>query len=185
MTWEMFFLGCFVFGFVLSLVAFLAGSAHLHFHLPHSAHGLHAHGDSGGLSKFNFGTLAAFLNWFGGTGYILLNLGRIGLGVILLAASAVGIAGAAIIFFFAAKVLARGDRALDPDDYRMIGALGKVSSPVLKNGTGEMIFVQEGRRSAVPIRSESGNPIPLGREVVVTRYDQGVAYVREWEELTA
>jgi len=30
MTWESFFLGCFVFGFVLSLIAFLAGSSHLH-----------------------------------------------------------------------------------------------------------------------------------------------------------
>jgi len=48
-----------------------------------------------------------------------------------------------------------------------------------------MIFVQQGRRSALPIRSEGGNPIPRGREVVVTRYEQGIAYVREWEELTA
>jgi outer membrane usher protein FimD/PapC len=48
-----------------------------------------------------------------------------------------------------------------------------------------MIFVQEGRRAAVPIRSENGNAIPVGKEVVVTRYEQGVAYVREWDELTA
>ncbi|HTA42617.1 MAG TPA: hypothetical protein VK789_09230, partial [Bryobacteraceae bacterium] len=74
---------------------------------------------------------------------------------------------------------------LDPADYRIAGALGTVSCPVRRNGTGEMIFVQEGRRAAVPIRSENGNPIPLGKEVVVTRYEQGVAYVREWDELTA
>lgn len=181
MTWEQFFLGCFAFGFVLSLIAFLAGSAHLHFHMGHG----HVHAGSGGVSKFNFGTIAAFLTWFGGAGYILSSWGRIGLALILLVAVAIGLVGAVIIFLFAAKVLAPGDRPLDPADYRIIGALGTVSSPVLPRGTGEMIFVQQGRRSAVPIRSETGNPIPRGREVVVTRYEGGVAYVREWEELTA
>ena len=48
-----------------------------------------------------------------------------------------------------------------------------------------MIFVQQGRRSAAAIRSESGQAIGTGREVVVTRYENGVAYVREWDELTA
>jgi membrane protein implicated in regulation of membrane protease activity len=186
MTWEQFFLGCFTFGFVLSLIGFLAGSAHLHFHMHHgSPHFGHAHGASGGVSRFNFGTIAAFLTWLGGTGYILSNWGRIGLVLILILAVSIGLIGAVIIFLFAAKVLAPGDRALDPADYRMIGALGTVSSPVIPHGTGEMIFVQQGRRAAVPIRSESGSPIPAGKEVVVTRYEQGIAYVREWEELTA
>ena len=184
MTWESFFLGCFVFGFVLSLVAFLAGSAHLHFHLH--GHGAHAHGGGHGhASRFNFGTIAAFLTWFGGAGYILSNWGRIGIALILAIAIGIGAIGGTIIFLFIAKVLAKGDRPLDPADYRVIGALGKVSSTVLPNGTGEMIFVQEGRRSALPIRSENGATIPSGREVIVTRYEQGIAYVREWDELTA
>jgi membrane protein implicated in regulation of membrane protease activity len=181
MTLEQFFLGCFAFGFIFSLVGFLAGSAHLHFHVGHG----HVHAGSGGVSKFNFGTIAAFLTWFGGAGYILSSWGRIGLALIVIVAIAIGLVGAVIIFLFAAKVLAPGDQPLDPADYRMIGALGTVSSPVMPHGTGEMIFVQQGRRSAVPIRSESGNPIPAGKEVVVTRYENGIAYVREWEELTA
>ncbi len=180
MTWEQFFLGCFAFGFALSLIAFLAGSAHLHFHAHHAGAG---HG--GGLGKFNFGTIAAFLTWFGGAGYILSNWGRLGLALILGAAIMVGLIGAAIVFLFAAKVLAPGDRPLDPADYRIIGALGTVSCAVRPSGTGEMIFVQQGRRAAVPIRSETGSPIPAGKEVVVTRYENGIAYVREWEELTA
>jgi hypothetical protein len=189
MTWEMFFLGCFAFGFILSLIAFLAGSSHMHLnHGPQVLHG-HGHGGpgrgAGAVSKFNFGTIAAFLTWFGGSGYVLTNQGRVGLLLVLTVAVAVGLAGAAVIFLFAARVLAPGDRPLDPEDYRMIGALGKVSSPVRPNGTGEMIFVQQGRRTGVPIRSESGIPIPAGKEVVVTRYEQGIAYVREWDELTA
>jgi membrane protein implicated in regulation of membrane protease activity len=183
MTWELFFLGCFAFGFVLSLVAFLAGSAHLHLH---AHHGFHAGTRGGhGSSRFNFGTIAAFLTWFGGAGYVLSNWGGLGLLLVLIAAASVGVAGAAIIFVFAEKVLASGDIPLDPADYRMIGALGTVSSPVLPSGTGEMIFVQQGRRAGVPIRSETGTTIPTGREVVVTRYEDGIAYVREWDELTA
>jgi hypothetical protein len=188
MTWETFFLGCFAFGFVLSLIAFVAGSAHLHLHMHHGAHIAHGHGAGprgGGVSKFNFGTIAAFLTWFGGAGYVLSSWGRIGLFLVLVIAAITGIAGAAVIFLFAAKVLAPGDKALDPEDYRMIGALGKVSSPVRPNGTGEMIFVQQGRRAGVPIRSENGEPIAAGKEVVVTRYEQGIAYVREWDEMTA
>ena len=64
MTWELFFLGCFAFGFVLCLVAFLAGSTHLHLHVHHQPHGIHSHhgvSKSGGVSKFNFGTVAAFM----------------------------------------------------------------------------------------------------------------------------
>lgn len=187
MTWEHFFLGCFLFGFLFSLVGVLASSAHLHFHGHgfHGGHLSHAHGHQAASSKFNFGTITAFLTWFGGTGYILTSWGRFGLALIFFLAAAVGLIGAAIIFLVVARLLAPGDQPLDPADYRIIGALGTVTSPVRANGTGEMIYVQQGRRAAVAIRSENGGPIPKGREVVVTRYEQGIAYVREWEELTA
>lgn len=190
MTWESFFLGCFAFGFVLSLIAFLAGSTHLHLHFHHTPHigGAHGHGNSGGgsgVSKFNFGTISAFLTWFGGAGYILTNWGGLGLLLVLILSAFTGVAGGALIFLFAAKVLAPGDKALDPADYRVVGALGKVSSTVLPNGTGEMIYVQQGRRQGVAVRSENGTLIPAGKEVVVTRYEDGIAYVREWDELTA
>ena len=186
MTLEMFFLGCFAFGFILCLIAFLAGSTHLHLHVHHQIHGVHAHhGHGGAASKFNFGTIAAFLTWFGGAGYILVNWGGVGLVVILMLASLVGFAGSVLIFLFTAKVLAPGDIPLDPADYRVEGALGTVSCPVLPSGTGEMIFVQQGRRAAVAIRSEDGTAIPTGKEVVVTRYENGIAYVRAWDELTA
>jgi hypothetical protein len=178
MTLPTFFLGCLVFGFMLSAISFLAGSLHIHVHGHH-------HGGHGGGSKLNFGSVAAFITWFGGTGYILTRFTGIGLLLVLAGAVVAGCAGAAIILIFIAKVLAPGDIPLDPADYRIIGALGTVSSPVVHNGTGEMIFVQQGRRAGVPIRSENGHPIPAGREVVVTRYEQGIAYVREWEELTA
>ncbi|MDE3196956.1 MAG: NfeD family protein [Acidobacteriota bacterium] len=188
MTWESIFLGCFVFGFVLSLIAFLAGSSHLHLHFHghgHIGHVGHAHGGGSGVSKFNFGTIAAFLTWFGGAGYILSNWGGLGLLAVLALSAITGVAGGALIFLFAAKVLAPADKPLNPSDFRVIGALGTVSSTVFPAGTGEMIFVQQGRRAGMPIRSEDGALIPAGKEVVVTRYEDGIAYVREWDELTA
>lgn len=195
MTPAAFFLACFAFGFVLCLVAFLSGSTHLHLH-PH----FHFHGHAGtaagapghptgrgkgGSDKFNFGTIAAFLTWFGGTGYILTEWGGFGLLAVVGIALVVGLAGGALIFVFVAKILAGSEQPLDPADFRIPGALGTVSSPVLPGGTGEMIFRQQGRRRGIPIRSDAGNPIPKGKEVVVTRYEDGIAYVREWDELTA
>jgi membrane-bound ClpP family serine protease len=186
MTVEQVFLGCFLFGFIFSLIGVLAGSSHLHIGHHHFFGHHHVGGDHGGFGeKFNAGTIAAFLTWFGGAGYILSSWGRVGMALVVLIAVVAGLVGAAIIFVVIARVLAPGDQPLDPADYRMIGALGTVSSPIRPNGTGEMIFVQQGRRAAVPIRSEDGNAIPSGKEVVVTRYEQGIAYVREWEELTA
>ena len=123
--------------------------------------------------------------WFGGAGSILIRLSGVVLLAVFAGAIAGGLAGAWIIYLFLTRVLARSDQPLDPADYRMIGALGKVSSRVVAGGTGEMIFVQQGRRAGVPIRSENGTPIAAGKEVVVTRYENGVAYVREWDELTA
>ena len=95
-----------------------------------------------------------------------------------------GLVGAALVFFFLAKVLIRKDEELDPADYDMIGVLGTVSSNIRPSGTGEMIFSQAGTRRAAPTRSEDGLAIAKGTEVVVTRYERGVAYVRPWEELT-
>jgi hypothetical protein len=42
-----------------------------------------------------------------------------------------------------------------------------------------------GRRFCAAARSDSGTPVPKGTEVVVTRYEHGVAYVKLWEELAA
>src|SRR5215467_1414748 len=98
MNGELFFLVCFVVGFSFSVVSFVGGLGrfHLHLHLPkhihfggmgHAAgHGIgHAgvahgagHGAAhGGHAKtgahfafINPMTMAAFLTWFGGTGYL-------------------------------------------------------------------------------------------------------------------
>jgi hypothetical protein len=76
MSWADFYLICFVLGFTLSLLALLGNLhlhlPHLHIHLGGHAHAPHAGGtDVGDIAPINFGTVSAFLAWFGGVGYLL------------------------------------------------------------------------------------------------------------------
>jgi membrane protein implicated in regulation of membrane protease activity len=156
-----------------------------------AGHAHHSGGHSGeqnsrmAMSPFNMGTLAAFLAWFGGTGYLATHFYRLwfltALGLSLLA----GMAGASTVFWFLSKVLMRGREELDPAAYDMVGVLGTVTGSVRPGGTGEMIFSQEGIRRAAPVRSEDGSAIPTGIEVVVTGYRDGIAYVRRWDDLAS
>ena len=195
MNWSDFYLICFLVGFALSVVALLAGSVHVHMPHLHLHHGIHightgwghtGWGHTGGhgvdLSWFNFGTIAAFLAWFGGTGYLLQHYYGVWFVVTLGVATLSGIGAAAVVFWFLAKVLMAREAALDPGDYDMTGVLGHLSIPIRPGGTGELIYSQEGTRRVTGARSEDGKPLPKGAEVMVTRYEKGIAYVRPWED---
>jgi len=183
MSWESFYFGCFLIGFFFSLAAVVSGSAHLHLHLPRGWHGP-GHAIKGSSdSPFNFGTIAAFLAWFGGTGYLLTRYSSLWALAALGLAFLSGIGGAAAVFWFVFKVLLKHERDLDPADFEITGVLGRVSSTVREGGTGEMIYSQNGLRRSAAIRSEDGQPISKGAEVLVTRFERGVAYVRAWDEV--
>ena len=187
MTWADFYLICFLIGFGLSAVALLAGAVDLH--IPHLNfdHGVHVpHGDGGHASDlpwFNFGTVAAFLAWFGGTGYLLERFSHVWFLLALAISTISGLAAASVVFWFLAKVLMRRESALDPADYDMVGVLGRVSIPILAGGgTGEIVYSQEGTRRVTGARAEEPQAIPKGAEVIVTRYEKGIAYVRPWQD---
>src|SRR5215475_2954229 len=168
MNWELFYLVCFVVGFAFTALSFLSGTLHFHFHLPHgnlhfgggAGHGAGGHGAGGhgaahhgGAGKatashgghfpfFNPMSLAVFLAWFGGTGYLLVHLRHVWAFAGLALSTLVGLAGAGLVFLFVAKFLMARDFTLDPDDFDMIGVLGKVSGTIRGAGTGEIIFEQ-------------------------------------------
>ena len=188
MTWMDFFLICFLLGLALSVLSVLTGSAHLHlphvhvhFHAPH-AHAPSAHGGDA-APWLNFGTITAFLAWFGGTGYLLERYYSVWFLTALGVATLSGLGGAAIVFWFLMKFLVSKEENLDPADYDMVGVLGKLSLPIRQGGTGEIVFTQEGVRRVSGARSEDGVAIAKGTEVVVTRYENGIAYVRRWEDM--
>src|SRR5512146_1381495 len=109
MNWESFYLICFVVGFAFSALSFLSGTLHFHFHLPGHGHfhvgghaGGHGHGAHGGHANqfpfFNPMSLAVFLAWFGGTGYLLVHLRHIWVFAGLALASLAGFVGAGLVF---------------------------------------------------------------------------------------
>jgi len=139
---------------------------------------------AGAVSPFNFVTLTAFLAWFGGTGYLLTRYSGLWVGFGLLASVSSGLVGGGIVFLFLSKVLISTDENMDPADYEMVGVLGRVSSSIREGGTGEIIYTQMGTRRVCGARSDDSSAIAKGTEVVVTRYEKGISYVRLWSEMS-
>ena len=182
MTFADIYLICFLVGFALSAIAVFSGALHLDIPGLDHHHG-HVAGDHGHGSVFNLGTIATFLTWFGGVGYLLSRAGVL-LWVVFLVAIAGGVVGGSILLWASRKLLGR-ERPLNAADYEMVGVLGKLSSGIRQGGIGEMSFSQEGVRRSAPARSDDGGAIEKGTEVFVTRYEKGVAYVRRWEGVDA
>jgi hypothetical protein len=202
MTWASFYLICFAVGLAISLFSFLAGSLRWHVHLAHGHLSTHApHGVGGAhvtasspvgaktqaqaahLSPFNFVSFTVFLAWFGGTGYLLTRYSSLWAVAAIAISSAAGLLGAAILFLFLGRVLMSREENLDPADYDMVGVLGRTSVRIREGGTGEIIYSQAGTRRTCGARSEMGTAIPKSSEVIVTRYEKGIAYVRPWAEM--
>lgn len=212
-TWADFYLICFAVGFCFSFFSFVFGGRRMgRLHLPHfHAHGgAHlpsvqvpaGHAPGGGahggqpaganrgashdssISPFNFVTLTAFLAWFGGSGYLLTRYSGLWMGFALLVSIGSGLLGGCIIFFFLSKVLMSAEENMDPADYEMVGVLGKISSSIRAGGTGEIVYTQMGTRRVCGARTEDSSAVAKGTEVVVTRYEKGIAYVRLWSEMS-
>jgi len=209
MTWADFYLICFAVGFCFSFFSFVFGGSRMgKLHLPHfhshaghfpvahgpaaaghtagagAPNGAEAHGHAASVSPFNPPSMAAFLAWFGGTGYLLTRFSAVWVGSILFLAVLAGLVGGAIIFLFLTKVLMSDQEYLSAADFEMVGVLGKLSVPIREGGTGELIYSQMGTRRVCGARSENGCVIPKGTEVVVTRYEKGIAYVQLWSEMS-
>jgi hypothetical protein len=184
---DSFYLICFGVGLVLSLISVVGGFAHLHighFHIGHATH-VHTHGTPHGLSAVNGFTITAFFCWFGGAGYLLHRYSPFFAPLILLLAALCGLVGAALLWTVLFKVLLPRERVLTSKDTEMTGVLAHVSDAIRDSDSiGEIIFSQTGARRASAARSDDGHAIERGAEVVVVRYERGVAYVRRWEDLT-
>jgi len=162
----------------------VAGDAAAHGPIAGQADGATQGSHGTGVSPLNPPSIAAFLAWFGGTGYLLTRFSALWVGLALVLAVIAGLVGGAIIFFFLTKVLMSDQEFLDPADYDMVGVLGKLSVPIREGGTGELIYSQMGTRRVCGARTEDGGAIAKGAEVVVTRYEKGIAYVQPWSEIS-
>jgi membrane protein implicated in regulation of membrane protease activity len=195
MFWSDIYLLCFIVGFSLSVLSFLAGAVHIHLpfkmHLPfhfgsHGPGGEMAKGGSSGggahVSWFNASSAMAFLAWFGGVGYILATRSTLEAFIALAIAISAGLLAAFVVFKFMVKLMNAESSHLKEEDYRYEGLVGTVTIPIRANGTGEIVFLQGGVRRSAGARSHDGQPLEKGAEVVTERYENGIAYVHRYDE---
>jgi membrane protein implicated in regulation of membrane protease activity len=198
MTWSDFYLFCFLVGFALSLISFFAGAVHLHtpFRLHALVHGGHHGGGSsvgtksghshvgGHVSWLNASTAMAFLAWFGGAGYILTRGSHWMAAIALVIAVICGLVAGTVVYRFMLKLVRANDSQLLDADYRVEGSVGTVSLPIREQGTGEIIFALGGVRRCAGARTDDGSTLEKGAEVVIERYEKGIAYVKRWDDFT-
>ena len=84
----------------------------------------------------NFGTITAFLAWFGGTGYLLVHLRHIWVFAGLALSTLAGLAAASVVFVFVAKVL----MANDPENFTTAS-------------TAPLLIIQGGADEQIPVVS--------------------------------
>lgn len=190
-----FFLGCFAFGLIFTVASFLLGalgSGH-HLHLPdiggphgagHAGGGGHgAHGDGGAhISPFNVSTIAAFVTWFGGAGWLLSRYSGLATVAVMTVASAAGLVGGGVVFLTLSKYILPRLTVMRPEDYREQGVVGRLSVPIREGGTGEVVYELGGARRVDGARSVGGEPLEKGTEVLIHRVERGIAYVERWDE---
>jgi hypothetical protein len=201
------FVFCFVFGVATSLLSLALGALHgvggdAGHAIGADTSGAHALGDGGAshggghvggeiahgdgadgggdVSPFNLQTVTAFLAFFGGSGWVLYSSVGLAPALALIVATVIGIGGGAAVFLFLVKVLLASQRFMDPADSRMEGTVGRVTMAIRGDGTGEIQFTRDGTRRSEGARSVTGQSIEAGTEVVIVRYERGLAYVEPW-----
>ncbi len=185
------FITCFIAGLGLSVVSFISGLEHVNvfdnifhghrlLHLPRVIR--HAGPKRAKTSMINAAAITAFLTWFGGGGLLLERLTPWSRAWMLGGAIVIGAVGGAAIN---AVINALSRRESVAESLTMIGMIGRTVVPIRAgDGTGEIVFTHAGARRVAAARSDDGRAIEKGTEVVVTKYEKGIAYVTTWEELS-
>lgn len=184
------FLICFLVGVGVSAVSLFASFLHLHhggnFHFHGHGHGyansLLKHGSEWFGSLFNLAAITMFLAWFGGVGLLLEEATTLALAPIVVIAGGAGFTGGATIVRIM-RALRRRERPLQP--IQLVGAIGRLTIPIREGGTGEIVYTLDGTRRVSGARADDSRAIPRDTEVVITRYDKGIAYVCEFDRMIA
>ena len=187
------FVVCFVAGLGLSVVSFVSGLEHVNvfdhvfhghrvLHLPRLPRVIrHAGPKRAKSSMINAAAVTAFLTWFGGGGMLLERFAPWSRALVVGGAAVIGLAGGALIN---SVINALARRESTAESLSMIGVIGRTVVAIREgDGTGEIVFTHAGTRRVAGARSDCGRAIPKGTEVVVTRYEKGIAYVAMWDDL--
>ncbi len=184
-----FFLGCFAFGLLFTVASFALGAFGGHLHVHGFDLGGHDAGHAGGpeahVSPFNLSTISAFLAWFGGAGYLLARYSDLAALAVIGLSTGAGFVGGAIIFLTLTKYVLPRLTELRPEDFRVAGAMGRITIRIAPGGTGEVVYTLGGNQLILPARSVGPDGFERGADVVVARVEKGIAYVDRWERFAA
>jgi len=207
------FLITFLFGIVFTVVSLLLGVGHsggghigghtLHIDLPghhadfdihfgsqggHTSAIGHAHGSGEGFDNgpglLNMPTIMAFLTWFGGAGYIFTHTFGLGAFFAVPMALVSGLTGGTIMFVLLARLLwPMMSKPMTRSEYQLPGTAARVVSPIRAGGVGEIVYTKDASRFTAGARSIDQEPIARGEEVVILKYERGIAYVQRVEAI--
>ena len=166
-------LGLFLFGLLLTVATLVLGAADLGVH--------HGHPDNAGPLHASLVAILVFLTWLGGVGFVLRRAADWPLLAALPIAAILGVGVGAVVQLAVRKLSNSAGSVLEPEQFRLPGTLGRVTSSIRPDGTGEVIYEQGGVRHAVAARSSGKQALPRGTEIVILRFDRGVATVEAFD----
>jgi len=129
-----------------------------------------------------------FLLVFGVLGYLLHNgASTLPLIIILLIAALVGaVCAVGVNALLTRLFVATQAGELTDESSRLEGRMGTVSMAIRPGGIGEVIFQGvTGARQSVGARCVDGGAIPVGADVVILSYENGVAQAQQWDAFMA
>lgn len=128
--------------------------------------------------------IALILFLFGLTGFLVLRAAPWSGGLSLLPAAAVGVTAGNFFLAILGRLMSRMETS---DSYRKedaVGTVGQLTVPIAENGTGEIVFVFSGSKSAAPARAyTAGTQISKMSKVIITDIRDGVYFVEPWDEV--
>ncbi|MCC6704593.1 MAG: hypothetical protein IT334_06930 [Thermomicrobiales bacterium] len=176
-TFDAILLGMFLFGLLFTIGSFLLGVIDVGWDAGHDGGGDHF-----GHSVLNLGVILTFITWLGGVAFLARNSFDLALGLALVVGLVAAVVAGYGIYRLLGYVRAH-ENVMKPEDYRLPGQIARVSSSIREGGTGEVVYVQQGVRQVAAARSDRGEPIPRGAEVIILRAEKGIVYVDFWDQL--
>jgi membrane protein implicated in regulation of membrane protease activity len=134
------------------------------------------------LMRVNITSVVLFLAIFGGVGLLLSPALQLAAWLASAIAVLCGLAGSAAMNRVLGAIVSR-ERPLEPVNFT--GTLAQVTIPIREGGgTGEIVYTLDSARCCSGARSDDGRSIAKGAEVVIVRYDKGIAYVAPFDDLS-
>lgn len=132
-------------------------------------------------AHLNLPALAALMVVFGAVGYLLVRNSALGSGTIGMISAAAGAAGWFGMTVLMAKWALRPNEGSAHDEAEeMQGQLARVLTPIRANALGSVRYEKNGRQHDAPARGLDDREIPVDTDVVIDRFDGGVAVVEDW-----